>query len=588
MTTLVEFLADAFLCPVGTNIYVVAFLAVLAFGAARVAPTWRTLVCVFIAASAFAYAVEYPNRVLHPPLWHEGTTTTPPAPTVSMLSSNYCDEAAPRSSQLSAATLRNSVVGPTLVLSEDPVTYVEAVGPQMAVAPCASVLDSSKVPLTGSHPSDAPLFLHHPWHSYSILLVAPYLELLAILLECTMLVLPLAVPVIYRGCERGEAPPRCFSHLQCIVQITLKLTYTALWCTLRCTLRCTRAGSICGYLACCVLACYLDGNDLIAIEAIGSLASCVLSGILAVVSAVPAHVVPASIALMPYGIISLTERVSGQKQTYQIFCRQLDGRSVAVEVCASNKIHEVKTKIERKTHMPISDQLLVWSGRLLQDDVSLSQYHIHKEATLHLVGQLRGAGPKSEGKSSGSAAEVFGSTADGAELFDEIDTNSDGELDLDELLVGLKVKGLEEGDIKGLLQALDVNKDGKISRKEWSDAWARSVTALRAAMNKGHTSVKTMASVLVMMMARPESVNFEDLRCWRGIEPECGPEGQITFRAECECVEECAGECQEYGWVRCGINSNVVPAAGCAIPKTEVRPFLGLAHIYIGVVVAPA
>ena len=38
MTTLVEFLADAFLCPVGTNIYVVAFLAVLALGAARVAP----------------------------------------------------------------------------------------------------------------------------------------------------------------------------------------------------------------------------------------------------------------------------------------------------------------------------------------------------------------------------------------------------------------------------------------------------------------------------------------------------------------------------------------------------------------------
>lgn len=63
---------------------------------------------------------------------------------------------------------------------------------------------------------------------------------------------------------------------------------------------------------------------------------------------------------------------------------------------------------------------------------------------------------------------------------------------------------------------------------------------------------------------------------------------RITFRAECECVEKCAEECQEYGWVRCGINLNVVPAAGCAIPKTQVHPFLGLANIYIGVVVAPA
>lgn len=72
--------------------------------------------------------------------------------------------------------------------------------------------------------------------------------------------------------------------------------------------------------------------------------------------------------------------------------------------------------------------------------------------------------------------EVGMQTMDSATFFDQIDTNGDGKLDRDELLAGLKAKGLEEWQIDGLHKALDIDKDGVISKAEWTRAdsgWAK-------------------------------------------------------------------------------------------------------------------
>ena len=79
------------------------------------------------------------------------------------------------------------------------------------------------------------------------------------------------------------------------------------------------------------------------------------------------------------------------------------------------------------------------------------------------------------------------------------------------MLRGLTKEGLEKWQIDGLLEVLDMNKDGEVSRDEWTQAWTRSVVALGAAGNKGHNDIKSIANVLTVIMKRPKDVDFKDL-----------------------------------------------------------------------------
>ena len=55
-------------------------------------------------------------------------------------------------------------------------------------------------------------------------------------------------------------------------------------------------------------------------------------------------------------------------------------------------ISEVKAKIQEKTGVPATEQLLVWSGKVLDDRRSLQDYGIGKDDSLDLRGRLRGSG----------------------------------------------------------------------------------------------------------------------------------------------------------------------------------------------------
>lgn len=90
----------------------------------------------------------------------------------------------------------------------------------------------------------------------------------------------------------------------------------------------------------------------------------------------------------------------------EVTVKTLTGKTITLYVQRSEAVSNIKAKLRDKEGIPIDQQRLIFSGRILEDDYTVSQYSIQDKCVLHLVVRL----PQGNGNSSKDPTGVSASS----------------------------------------------------------------------------------------------------------------------------------------------------------------------------------
>ncbi|MCP5013783.1 MAG: hypothetical protein GY938_00700 [Ketobacter sp.] len=88
------------------------------------------------------------------------------------------------------------------------------------------------------------------------------------------------------------------------------------------------------------------------------------------------------------------ETLPVRRRFLQISVRVLDGPTVVLCVLNTDEVRIVKEMLLVWVSIPVAEQLLLYAGRVLEDDRRVVVYDIHDGSVLELVQRIRGEEPR--------------------------------------------------------------------------------------------------------------------------------------------------------------------------------------------------